>query len=200
MGGGALRRKGNHPHETGVFVPKSSALLGNVEAHAGAVQGSRSAGLDRVPIPRRARWGAERQGKRSLQARTPNERGQRRAPLAFGLPPAISKKDCHHSRRRKEMTQCAVRTGLGARAGAGWQWTRDGETMAGTAAAARNGRTKNIQCVSCARRATLAASGRRVAVLCGGGIFVCRYCYQLAYASSREDAGGRATGGLIGFG
>jgi hypothetical protein len=98
------------------------------------------------------------------------------------------------------MTQCAVRTALGARVGAGWQWTRDGETMAGTAAAARNGRTKNIQCVSCARRATLAASGRRVAVLCGGGIFVCRYCYQLAYASSREDAGGRATGGLIGFG
>jgi hypothetical protein len=26
-----------------------------------------------------------------------------------------------------------------------------------------------------------------------GGIFACRHCYQLAYASSREDAGGRAT-------
>src|ERR1700730_14106323 len=37
------------------------------------------------------------------------------------------------------------------------------------------------------------ACGRRVAILYGGGIFACRRCYQLAYASSREDAGGRAT-------
>ena len=35
--------------------------------------------------------------------------------------------------------------------------------------------------------------GRRVAILYGGAIFACRRCYQLAYASSREDAGGRAT-------
>ena len=35
--------------------------------------------------------------------------------------------------------------------------------------------------------------GRRVATLYGGGIFACRHCCQLAYASSREDAGGRAT-------
>ncbi len=35
--------------------------------------------------------------------------------------------------------------------------------------------------------------GRRVAILYGGGIFACRRCYQLAYASSREDAGDRAT-------
>jgi hypothetical protein len=35
--------------------------------------------------------------------------------------------------------------------------------------------------------------GRRVAILYGGGIFACRHCYQLAYASSREDAGDRAT-------
>ena len=34
---------------------------------------------------------------------------------------------------------------------------------------------------------------RRVAILYGGGIFACRQCYQLAYASTREDAGGRAT-------
>jgi hypothetical protein len=34
--------------------------------------------------------------------------------------------------------------------------------------------------------------GRRVAVLYGGGIFACRHCYQLAYASAREDAGDRA--------
>jgi hypothetical protein len=33
-----------------------------------------------------------------------------------------------------------------------------------------------------------------VAILYGGGIFACRHCYRLAYASSREDAGsGRAT-------
>ena len=35
--------------------------------------------------------------------------------------------------------------------------------------------------------------GRRVVILYGGGIFACRHCHQLAYASSREDAGGRAT-------
>jgi len=34
--------------------------------------------------------------------------------------------------------------------------------------------------------------GRRVAILYGGSIFACRR-YRLAYASSREDAGGRAT-------
>ena len=32
-----------------------------------------------------------------------------------------------------------------------------------------------------------------MAILYGGGIFACRHCRQLAYASSREDAGGRAT-------
>jgi len=35
--------------------------------------------------------------------------------------------------------------------------------------------------------------GRRVAILYGGGIFACRHCYRLAYASSREDPGDRAT-------
>jgi hypothetical protein len=35
--------------------------------------------------------------------------------------------------------------------------------------------------------------GRRVAILCGGSIFACRHCYRLVYASSREDAGDRAT-------
>lgn len=30
-------------------------------------------------------------------------------------------------------------------------------------------------------------------MLSGGVIFACRHCYRLAYASSREDAGGRAT-------
>ena len=35
--------------------------------------------------------------------------------------------------------------------------------------------------------------GRRVAILYGGGIFACRRCYRLAYASSREDACDRAT-------
>jgi hypothetical protein len=31
-----------------------------------------------------------------------------------------------------------------------------------------------------------------VAILYGGGIFACRHCYRLAYASSRDDAGDRA--------
>lgn len=34
--------------------------------------------------------------------------------------------------------------------------------------------------------------GRRVAILYGRGIFACRHCHQLAYPSSREDAGDRA--------
>jgi hypothetical protein len=34
--------------------------------------------------------------------------------------------------------------------------------------------------------------GRRVAILYGDGTFACRQCYQLAYASAREDAGDRA--------
>jgi hypothetical protein len=33
----------------------------------------------------------------------------------------------------------------------------------------------------------------RLAILYGGSIFACRNCYQLACASSHEDAGGRAT-------
>jgi len=37
--------------------------------------------------------------------------------------------------------------------------------------------------------------GRRVAILYGGTIFACRRCHHLAYDSSREDAGGRATRG-----
>ena len=43
-GGGAPRRKESHPHETGNIPSKSSALLGNLKAHARAVQGSRGAG------------------------------------------------------------------------------------------------------------------------------------------------------------
>jgi hypothetical protein len=81
----------------------------------------------------------------------------------------------------------------------GWQWTREGETVASIQMRAEQDRViliyrhrsgdaewKDEHCpaVGC---------GRRVAVLYGGGIFACRHCYRLAYASSREDAGGRAT-------
>jgi hypothetical protein len=43
-----------------------SALLGNLEAHARAVQGSRRDRLDCVPLPRCARWSAEGEGERGL--------------------------------------------------------------------------------------------------------------------------------------
>ena len=39
-----------------------------------------------------------------------------------------------------------------------------------------------------------AGCGRRVAILYSGGIFACRRCHRLAYASSREDVFGRSTG------
>ncbi len=35
--------------------------------------------------------------------------------------------------------------------------------------------------------------GRRVAILYGGGVFACRRCYDLAYASSRESPSDRAS-------
>jgi hypothetical protein len=54
------------------------------------------------------------------------------------------------------MTQCAVRTALGARVGAGWQWTRDGETMAGTGHLERRMRQAEVDAV-----AHIRAAGRR---------------------------------------
>jgi hypothetical protein len=37
-----------------------------------------------------------------------------------------------------------------------------------------------------------AGCGKRVAILYGGGVFACRHCYRLAYASAREPAFERA--------
>lgn len=101
----------------------------------------------------------------------------------------------------------------------GWQWTRNGETVASIQMRAeqdcviliyrhRGGdaewkdehyavRIARTQCNLGGSRAWFICPaigcGRRVAILYGGGIFACRHCHQLAYASSREDAGGRAT-------
>jgi hypothetical protein len=101
----------------------------------------------------------------------------------------------------------------------GWQWTRDGETVASIQMRAvqdhilliyrpRSGggewkdehypvRIVRTRCNLGSERSWFicpaVGCGRRVAILYGGGIFACRYCYQLAYASSREDSGGRAT-------
>jgi hypothetical protein len=101
----------------------------------------------------------------------------------------------------------------------GWQWTRDGETVASIQMRAEQDRVTLIYrhcsgdaewkdeqypvrivrtpCRLGGSRAWFicpaVGCGRRVAILYGGSIFACRRCYQLAYASSREDSVGRAT-------
>jgi hypothetical protein len=101
----------------------------------------------------------------------------------------------------------------------GWQWTRDGETVASIHISAkqdrviliyrrRNGseewraeqnpvRIVRSPCNFGGSRAWFICPalgcGRRVAILYGGDVFACRHCYKLAYASSREDAGDRAS-------
>jgi len=102
---------------------------------------------------------------------------------------------------------------------AGWQWTRYGEQVASIQVRAEHDRVTLIYrhrsggaewmdeqypvrivrtpCNLGGSRAWFicpaVGCGRRVAILYGGGIFACRKCYHLAYPSSREDAGGRAT-------
>jgi hypothetical protein len=101
----------------------------------------------------------------------------------------------------------------------GWQWTCDGETVASIQMRAEQDRVVLIYrhrsgggewkdeqypvrivrtpCNLGGWRAWFicpaVGCGRRVGILYGGGIFACRRCYQLAYPSSREDAGDRAT-------
>jgi hypothetical protein len=105
---------------------------------------------------------------------------------------------------------------LGRRAG--WQWTRNGETVASIQMRTEEDRViliyrhrsgdaewKDEQyavrivrtpCNLGGSRAWFlcpaVGCGRRVAILYGGGIFACRRCYQLAYASGREDVCDRA--------
>jgi hypothetical protein len=53
MGGGGVRTKKNKPHETGetgVFLPKGAAVLGDLEADEEALHGSCGAGLDRLSV------------------------------------------------------------------------------------------------------------------------------------------------------
>jgi len=101
----------------------------------------------------------------------------------------------------------------------GWQWTRNGESVASIQMRTeqdhviliyshRSGgaewkdeqylvRIVRTPCNLGGSRAWFicpaVGCGRRVAILYGGSIFACRRCYRLAYPSSREDAGGRAT-------
>jgi hypothetical protein len=59
MGEGGLRRKQDYPHETGVFLPKGSAVHGELEADQTALQGSGGARLEGLPFPRSSRWQTE---------------------------------------------------------------------------------------------------------------------------------------------
>jgi hypothetical protein len=100
----------------------------------------------------------------------------------------------------------------------GWQWTRDGETVASIQMRAEQDRVfliyrhrsgdaewKDEQypvrivrtpCNLGGSRAWFicpaVGCGRRVAILYGGSIFACRHCYRLAYPSAREDVCDRA--------
>jgi hypothetical protein len=100
----------------------------------------------------------------------------------------------------------------------GWKWMRNGETVASIQMRAEQNRIiliyfhrgsggewKDAQdpvpiertpCNLGGSRAWFicpaVGCGRRVAILYGGGIFACRHCYQLAYASGREDVCDRA--------
>lgn len=100
----------------------------------------------------------------------------------------------------------------------GWQWTRNGETMASIQVRTESDRVvlsyrhrgggkdwKSEEypvrldwtpCTYGGKRAWFLCPargcGRRVAILYGGGIFACRHCYRLAYPSQRETADDRA--------
>lgn len=101
----------------------------------------------------------------------------------------------------------------------GWKWSRNGETVASIRMRAdqdsvtvtyrhRSGggdwRDEEYPIAIVRTRCNLGGSrpwflcpargcGRRVAILYCGGIFACRRCYQLAYPSTREDGGDRAS-------
>lgn len=100
----------------------------------------------------------------------------------------------------------------------GWQWTRNGETVASIQVRTESDRVilsyrhrsgggewkaeeypvrlDWSPCTYGGRRAWFLCSavgcGRRVAILYGGGIFACRHCYRLAYPCQRETADDRA--------
>lgn len=103
-----------------------------------------------------------------------------------------------------------------------WQWTRNGEKMAsiqiqvqaGSVVLEYRNRSPNhndgeweplkytvgLDWTPCTLggqrvwwRCPAVGCGRRVAVLYGGRIFACRWCYQLAYRSQREADDDRAT-------
>lgn len=101
----------------------------------------------------------------------------------------------------------------------GWYWMRDGETVASIQMRAEEDRViltyrrrhtgkdwqdehypVRLDWTPCPFggqrpwfRCPAVGCGRRVAILYCGGIFACRHCHQLAYASAREDVSGRAT-------
>lgn len=100
----------------------------------------------------------------------------------------------------------------------GWQWLRDGETVASIHVRVESDRVVlsyrhqrggeewkseeypvDLDRTSCtyggARawfRCPARGCGRRVAILYGGAIFACRHCYRLAYPSQREARHDRA--------
>src|SRR6266446_2315821 len=91
MGGGAWAKTVRLPHEARICLSERPALLGNLEAHASALQGPGGPGLDRLPVPRSPRRWTYGQAERNLSARALHEGVLTATPLPVGVAPAIAR-------------------------------------------------------------------------------------------------------------
>src|SRR5258707_10855877 len=91
MGGGAWPKTVRLPHEARICLSECPALLGNLEAHASALQGPGSPGLDSLPVPWSPRRWTYGQAERHVSARALHEGGLTATSLPVGVAPAIAR-------------------------------------------------------------------------------------------------------------